>query len=242
MSILNELQSRRLGLIELLSMGLELYFKNIKLFLIAYCIILVPFGIVADTLQAYINLSPLLFLLWFFLILIYGTIFAPAYQVAASIITENLLLGRKTQINRVMKTILSCLLPLICLNIRFSVNYFLRSLLLFIPGIIYAINNTYYSLAFILRDQKGKAAFAYSRAIVKGNWWRVFFFLFLIVFVVFGGLAIFQKFFSLIPIINSSPVLMIVLPDILAGFLSVGIGIGGILLFFNLDFQKGLKS
>lgn len=241
MSILSELQSRKLGLIELLSMGFDVYLKNIKLFLITYLTIIAPFAIVVDVLQAYIAI-PLFALLWYLSFLIYLSIFPPALLVALSLITENLVLSKETNFKNVIQLLLSRLLALIGLNIRFGVILFFRSLLLIIPGIIYGVNNGYYGLAFVLRDQRGRAAFAYSRSIVKGNWWKVFFFGFLNFFVLFGLLTIFNKLFSFIPIINSSAVLMLVIPDILTGFINVAISVGVILLFLNLDYQKSLES
>lgn len=249
MSILSELQSKKLGLIELLSMGFDIFLKNIKLFLITYLTIIVPFLTLVDVFAAYITDNPLIiidnpliFLLFYLLFLIYLSIFYPALIVASSIITENFVLNKETNFKNVIQVVLSRLLTLINLNIRFGVNTSFRLLLLTIPGIIYSVNNGYYGLAFILRDQRGRATFAYSRSIVKGNWWKVFFLGFLNLFVILGVGRVFRKLFSFIPLVNSSTALMIVLPDILAGFIAVSTLVATTLLFLNLDYQKSLEN
>ena len=126
MSILSELQSKKLGLIELLSMGFDIFLKNIKLFLITYLTIIVPFLTLVDVFAAYITDNPLIiidnpliFLLFYLLFLIYLSIFYPALIVASSIITENFVLNKETNFKNVIQVVLSRLLTLINLNIRF---------------------------------------------------------------------------------------------------------------------------
>ena len=164
MSILSELQNRQIGLIELVSMGFYIYSKNPKLFLITYLTI-VPFGIGVDVLQAYISIPWLaLALLWNFLLLIYLHIFMSVLLVIYSIITEDLVLGKETNLKNAVRRVRSRLPVLIGLNIRFTVTFSFSFVLLIVPSIIYSVNNGYYDLAFVLRDQRGRAAFAYSRS------------------------------------------------------------------------------
>ncbi|OLT58177.1 hypothetical protein [Moorena bouillonii] len=240
MTILYELKIRKLGLIELLVIAFYIYFKNIKNFMITYLTILVPFSVILYTLQVYF--VPFFWQSWLLLVIIYSTIFSEVLLIVCSIITENFILSIKTNLNNVIQVVLSRLLALIGLNLRFDSICGSGLLLMIIPGIIYWVNNGYYGLAFVLRDQRCGAAFAYSRAIVKGNWWRVFLFGFINLFVIFGSFQIFSKLFSFIPIIKSSEVLMTVLTSLLSGFISVVPLVGYILLFFNLEFQKNLQS
>ncbi|MBD2775076.1 hypothetical protein [Iningainema tapete] len=145
-------------------------------------------------------------------------------------------MAEKPQLKIVFKRILHRILPLIGLNIRCGIIYFLRCLLLIVPGIIYIVNNGYYANALILRDQRGKAAFQYSRSLVKGNWWRVFFLNLLSFITVVGLQAIMNKILS--SVIANSPILISVLSITLANLVSLGVVISGVLLFLNLDFQK----
>lgn len=243
MSILSELQSRKLGLIELILMGFDVYFKNLKPILLAFAVILLPFMIILGALVYLVQIDPnrsVILWIWYLGFLILVLLMSLIYFIALSIITENFVNDRKTSYQSVVRQIASSFIPLFLLGIRFGINYFLRCLLLFIPGIIYLVNNQYYGLAFILRDQRGKAAFAYSRSIVKGNWWRVLFFGFLSNFVIFGLQKIFSKALNTVPLINDF--IASVLSQVLPQFIAIGIGVGAILLFLNLDYQKSLEG
>jgi hypothetical protein len=235
MNILSELQSRKLGLLELISIGFDLYFKNFRLFLGLYCILL-PFSIII--LFSNLGLSssnPVLPILYFLFYLFYFIVVIPSYTAAISIIIEGLVLGERPQLQVVVRRIFSCILPLIGLNLRFSINYFLRFILFIVPGIIYVINNGYYATAFILRDQRGNAAFEYSKTLVKGNWWKVFFFYLIVSLTNFGLLRIFSKILSIA--IANSPILVAVLSNALTGLVGLGVGVSGVLIFLNLEFQ-----
>ncbi|NER91120.1 hypothetical protein [Moorena sp. SIO3A2] len=244
MSILSELQSRKIGLIELISMGFEVYLKNLKPILLVFSTIYLPFMIIMLAVSFSIQNNPsglsLVLQVFFYLGLFVFSIFQNIYFIAISVITENYVHGRNTSYQSVVNKILAILVPLFFLGVRYFINIYLRLLLLIIPGIIYAINNAYYGFAFILRDQRGTAAFAYSRSIVKGNWWRVLFFSFLVMLIAFGLQTIFSKLFNIIPILNDFWVSL--LSQTLPQFIVIGIGIGSILLFLNLDFQKSLES
>lgn len=47
-------------------------------------------------------------------------------------------------------------------------------LLLVVPGIVWAVYYTFVVYAVSLRGKEGREALAYSKALVKGRWWRVF--------------------------------------------------------------------
>ncbi|MCW5315157.1 hypothetical protein GTQ43_15475 [Nostoc sp. KVJ3] len=236
MSTLSELQSRKLGLLELISIGFDLYLKNFKVFLSLYCIFLPFSSIVIISSSFRVSFSnPIFSILSFLFFLFYTIVILPSYTAATAIIIEGSVLGERPQLKAVIRRILSCILPLIGLNIRFGINYFFRILLLIVPGIIYLINNGYYSIAFILRDQRGNAAFEYSKTLVKGNWWRVFFFYLILTLTSFGLLRIFDKILTIS--IANSPLLVTVLSNALVGLVGQVVGVSGVLIFLNLEFQ-----
>jgi hypothetical protein len=236
MSILSDLQTRKLGLFELIAMGFDLYLKHFLRFFSFFCITLLPFLILIQifALNPTQNSFFLVFI-WIFYIF-YFFVALPVYSLALSILTERYTLGENPHLNIVIRQALLRLLPLIGLSIRFFINFYLRLLLFIIPGIIYAVNNGYYALALILRDQRGKAAFQYSRSLVKGNWWKVFFFNILTLIIAFGLQILMTRVLN--NVIANSPVLVAVLSGILAILLTLGVPIGGVLLFLNLEFQK----
>ena len=237
MSTLSELQSRKLGLLELISIGFDLYLKNFRLFLGLYCMEL-PFSTISilfSSSGASFSSPVLSIILSFFFSLFFLIVLLPSYNAATSIIVEGLVLGERPQLKVVVRRILSCILPLTGLNIRFGINYFFRFLLLIVPGIIYLINNGYYATAFILRDQRGKAAFEYSKILAKGNGWRLFFFYLIIGLTNLGLLRILKKILSIM--IVNSPILVAVLSNALTGLVGLGVGVSWILIFLNLEFQ-----
>jgi hypothetical protein len=287
MSILSELQGRKLGLVELILMGFDVYLKNFKPILLVFCTINLPFLIITLALGPQsINNSSNLFWTFFWFFMIIQSITGLIYDwVALSLMTENYVYKRNISYQNIVKKIFSSLISLCLLMIRFVINscfriflftllftlitslitivleifypgifginlysylasylylFTLLGILLYIPAIIYWINNGYYGIAFILRDQKGKSAFAYSRSIVKDNWWKVFFFNFLYFCIMLGLPIIFGKFFKIIPFMNNY-LFRALLLNILPLFISIGIRIGGILLFLNLDYQKSLE-
>ncbi|MBD2303169.1 hypothetical protein H6G80_32660 [Nostoc sp. FACHB-87] len=173
-------------------------------------------------------------------IIFYVIIVFPVYVNGLTILTEGYVLGENPQIDVAIKRILSRIIPLTGLSIRFGIICFLLSLLLIIPGIIYAVNNSYYGQAFILRGQTGKAAFEYSRSLVKGNWWKVF------LLSIISSIIISQYEKWIAKILNrvliDFPALVAIIGDIISINLVAAVTIiSGVLLFLNLEFQKQLR-
>ncbi|NEO42056.1 MAG: hypothetical protein F6J90_39335 [Moorea sp. SIOASIH] len=241
MSSIFQLQSRKLGLLELISMGFEVYLKNLKPILLLFCTIYLPLLIILSALNPDNQNNPSgLFLAFFVVVSIVVNLAGIIYIIALSLITENYLHGRDTSYQSAVQKIVSSLLPIVGLVLIFWINYLLRFLLLIIPGIVYAVNNQYYGLAFILRDQRGKEAFDYSRSIVEGNWWKVLFFIFLSGLSALGLQFILNSVLTTLPFMKNfwGDLLSVILPK----FIVIGIAIGNILLFLNLDYQKSLES
>ncbi|MEH2281734.1 MAG: hypothetical protein V7K90_10480 [Nostoc sp.] len=234
MSILSELQSKKLGLLELISLGFYLYIKKNRLFL-GFFLISLPYWIIVGVFTKYLayNIYNLYYWGFFSIFNIFGY---SIYSATLCILTESCVLQKNIQPQAVVKWILSHILPLIGLEIRFFITFFLRYLLLVVPGIIYFINNDFYFHAFILRGQRGKAAFIYSRTLVKGNWWKAFFFT-LLTYLISGGLPIiFYTIFN-IPYQNPSILISVISPA-LTQLIFLGFGICKVLFFLNLEFQK----
>lgn len=235
MTMMSELKNQEIGLIQLVSMGFKIYLKNLKPILLVFYTIYLPFLIIDSFLTSETKNNPSeLFWVYYSIFVIVASLAYSIYFIAISVITENYVSGRNSSYRSVVEKIFVLLIPLFILELRFSINYLLRCLLLLIPGIIYLINNQYYRLAFILRKQKGKAAFAYSQSIVQGNWWRVFWLIFLLGLTSSGLQIIFSKFLN----IFLNDFLIFILSHTLPEFIVIGINIANTLLFLNLDFQK----
>ena len=236
MSILSELQTKKLGLFELLAMGFNLYLKYFLDFFSLLCIALLPFSsIYVFLLLSFTSNFSFLIPFWLFYIFYFFAVI-PIYTIAFAILTEGYVRGEKRQLNIVIRGILYRIVPFIELSFTYGLTMMFMFLLLIVQGIIYLVNNAYCLLAFVLRDQKGKAAFQYSRSLVRGNWWKVFFFQVLIFIITFGLQSLTTKFLGMI--IASSPILVAILSNVLASIVSLGVGISGVLLFLNLEFQN----
>ncbi|MBD2169536.1 hypothetical protein H6G04_34835 [Calothrix membranacea FACHB-236] len=238
MSILFKLRNRKLGFFELLVMGFNLYLKHFRSFFSLVCMIstfsaifqFFPLNIIEFLFNGNYFICYLLFTLFYFFVV------EPVSTIIFAIFVESYILGGNPQLNITIQGILPRIMQLNWLSITFNTIFMLRLLLIVVPGVIYLVNNIYYYLAFILRDQKGEAAFQYSRALVKSNWWEVFFFYVLSGIITFVSNELMNKIIS--SIIINSPISVTILSSTLTSLVLFGVGISKVLLFLNLEFQK----
>lgn len=242
MNILNRLESKEVGLFELISMGFDIYFQNFKSIFTFFCISLFPFQILfyfmlerleKKTIIGNFSINDCIaFVITCLLLFIVSDVFFIWIAVA----TENIIYRRNKD---AIQVISSRFLPLTGLSIRFSISFFLRYLLLLIPGLIYIVNNQFFGCALILKDQKGKNSFIYSQSIVKGHWWKVLFFGIITTLITFLLSYIFSRTLNPISFI-SYPEIKSIISLSFVSIISVGFGIANILFFFNLSFHKKL--
>lgn len=230
MSILSELQSKKLQVLELIALSYNLYLKNIRIFLALNCTVL-PFFVIISTINP--NSFGLLFSAFY--LVFYYFIFIPLYSASICILVENCVLNKEIQIGSSIRKIRYFALPILSLSIRFILNFSGRVLLFIIPGIIYYMRNQFFIPALVLRNQVGKATFQYSRMLVRGNWWRVVLYNFVIYIASFGLFHVVTK---ITKIFIGFPLLAVLVSLVLYIFVSFGVSISGVLLFLNLDFQK----
>lgn len=103
-------------------------------------------------------------------------------------------------------------------DLIFSILIFFVFILIFFVFItIFLVNTAFYGLAVVLRKQIGRAALSYSKSVVQGRWWKVFFLslvvqinaLFIAVPLGFMDLFLFSKSYSLnifITMIHTIPI------------------------------------
>lgn len=80
----------------------------------------------------------------------------------------------------------SCIVPLLLTGILRSCIGLLWSLLLIIPGIIYAIRTTFYTIVVVAEDTAYRAALKQSITLVRGHTWQVLWRLAVILIVIYG--------------------------------------------------------
>lgn len=272
MNILASLQSRKVGLVQIILMGLYVYLKNWKPILLVFSILDLPFIVVFATFLSQLqNISLgkfLVFLLIFLVIYIFPSI---ANSVAIAVITNNYLQDFDIGYQSILRKITTSFIPLLSLKFQFGFGYLIVCLLTLpftiIPlsllfylfllsdasifsllaayvfngmGIIYAVSNGYYDLAFILRNKSGQEAFDYSCSVVEGNWWRVFYWIMFSDLVRRGFLEIFRQVRNIFPLNNTFFIYLLSLTIlVLTGTV---IQISSILLFLNLDYRKSVEN
>ncbi|MDP3793544.1 MAG: hypothetical protein Q8R07_02210, partial [Candidatus Uhrbacteria bacterium] len=133
-----------------------------------------------------------------------------------------------------LKASLSRWLPAIGTNIILGIFLVGLLLLFIIPGFIYSVFWGFATYAVILNDKSGREALRYSKSIVKGRWWKtfwyniVFVFLMLLTTFVAGGILGFLPDRGVFGIISDT------LIDVAFAFFTVVLTI----FFINFDHTK----
>jgi len=250
MKLLDRLQNKKLGLIELISMGYHIYFENFTAIIVTFCVIDLPisivFTLVMVNLETRFSHNYLFYFMGNFFLYLVDYIGFFIFWIILSLIISRYIYQRENNNETILGEIFYNFIPLLLkweiqsillLNARFLVNSVIRLILFVVPGLIYLLNNVYYPLAFILRKKRGTQAFTYSQNIVEGNRWKVFLLLFvsilleliipIIIRIITGNID--EEYLSFSELLLSR---------LLHGITIIGINIALILLFLNIEYDK----
>jgi len=239
--MLAELKNKELGIIPLMSLALDVYQKNFKVLLAVVTTIYLPI-VMINSILIYLSVdnpnsltprivnqiaysSAIIFSLFSIIPLHFAIM-------ATTLIVERYVLGEKITYAASLKKSFSRLWSFSLLGVSVFIKFYLRVFLLIIPGIIFFVNCYFFSHAFILRDQRGKAALSYSRALVKGHWWKVFLTYITLMFIVFGSSLI------TLHILPAKHIIALLVRTIVAIFINSYFFVLNTLLFLNLDYRK----
>ncbi|MBW4446631.1 MAG: hypothetical protein KME38_07075 [Spirirestis rafaelensis WJT71-NPBG6] len=239
--MLAELENKKLGIIPLLSLALDIYKKNFKVLVAVVTTIYLPV-VMINNILLFLSLDNFNSLTLTIVnpIAYFSSIIFSLFSIvpihfaimATTVVVERYVLCEKITYTTALKKSFSRLWSFCLLGVRVFIVFELRLLLLIIPGVIYFINCYFFSHAFILRDQRGNAALSYSRALVKGNWWKVFFIYITQMSIVFGSLFITLRIFP------ANDIVALLLRTIVAILVGSYIFVINTLLFLNLDYRK----
>lgn len=191
--MIRELRNKEFGLIEIIASGWKAFKDNFISILIITLIINLPFDILNFFLpnenEQFSSIN--LWITWLILVLQ-----LPGLMGVAVIVEQYILQEHSTATEKAfsaLKKAFSRFGAMFGTGTLLGGLTFLLFLLFFIPGFIFLVNQ-YFSLeAVTLREQSGQAALSYSKSIVQGRWWKIFFLLlvsvinvFIIVFVLAG--------------------------------------------------------
>lgn len=167
-----------------------------------------------------------------FSILILQILIGLVISMSSAIITEHVVEGKSISLKDSIKLATSKWGGAFTTQFLASIIILGLTLLLFIPGFVYSIYYIFVLYAFVLRGKEGTEALKYSKTLVEGQWWRLFW-IFLGISIIFGIInAVFTILFGLI---SDNPYLAVI-PNAITLYLASIIGIINVVIFLNMDF------
>lgn len=190
--MLAQIRNKKLGIVELLSFGWNIFIKNLDAILIIIFLIDLPVVLLNAAILTLNN--QVIQLISFYFIGLLKSITLCLSGMAVIFIAERYISGKKIRYDKALRKSLSRLnfglfLSFRSLNI---VSLFLS--LLIIPGIIYWVKLYFVFHACILRENVSQAALIYSISLVKGRWIRSFFTIISLIFIIFVPVIIILMF------------------------------------------------
>ncbi len=111
-----------------------------------------------------------------------------------------------------------------------------RTLLLVVPGIIYAVYYIFVQNSVMLRGKKGKAALDYSKSLVKGRWWHVFWYFAVFIIIICLPSMLYGVAYAFI----EKTLFHEIARAAISSILGVYYGITMTIFFINLDFRRAV--
>ncbi|MBD2772582.1 hypothetical protein [Iningainema tapete] len=238
--MLAQIRNKELGIVELLSLGWNVFIKNLNAILIIIFLIDLPVEILeaaAITLSNQVIKVTIIFL--FFWLRIIPLCLS---GMAVIFIAERYIYGEKIRYDKALAKSFSRLNLGLFFLLRSGniVSFFL--LLLIIPGIIYWIKLYFVFHVCILRENASQSALRYSASLVKGRWFRSFFTIVSLIFIIFIPAFVIPIFLlSLLPLSPESPFtnfVYIVVSQMIFMLAFYLFTVVNTVFFLNLDYRK----
>lgn len=170
-----EFRNKEFGIIEIIARGWKAFKDNFISILIITLIINLPFDIINAFLS---NENNEFYRTHWQITCLILMLRLPGFMGVAVIIEQYILQEHTTATEKAfsaLKKAFSRFEAMLGTGTLLGVLTLVLFLLFFIPGFIFLVNQ-YFSLeAVTLREQSGQAALSYSKSIVQGRWWKVFF-------------------------------------------------------------------
>ena len=192
--MLEAINRKELNLIQVLSMALTLFGQNIRWVLIIVVILFFPISILNvlimeklnQSAQALVDLGksgvlnnmPIYMdaLLGFFkmhmLQLVVFLFLEPVGVISVGKIVKNGIVKEEASLSQVLGEAMNCLGIVVLTGIPYLVLFMLGSFLFVLPGIYLAFIWIFYVYGIGLSEKRGWSALEYSRALVKGRFWK----------------------------------------------------------------------
>lgn len=252
--MLELINNRELGFMEILSIGMKLFTKNLKAIMIVVAFIFFPISILNELIWVKINDSlmvlndvmkgevisqnlPLynqafgMLLRNYLLDIIVMLFLAPVGVIAIAKITKSDLCNENMKVRDAIGEAMSCLWGLIVTGIICYGLVFIGSLFFLIPGLYLGIIWTFYEYIIGFRGIKGWKALEYSKKLIQGRFWKTFGFLIMINLIAVGSYLLIDAVFFLAPEHIVVEILLSTLAYIPTCFVCIGMAV----LFMNRD-------
>ncbi|MCC5896991.1 MAG: hypothetical protein JJU32_03610 [Phormidium sp. BM_Day4_Bin.17] len=184
------LKNPRLEIGDYFDMGWSIFKANLSSFLVLVVVIDMPIAILQllspipeDPSQVDIADSPMMTV-----VLVVSVVLYLVGVLSAFILTESAVLNRPIEIFAIIQQGFSRFFPSLLITFAVSIITILGFLLFIVPG-IYLVTLFYFSFDAVALRGCGLDGLSYSRNLVKGQWWKIFWRVFLLSFA-FGVLAI----------------------------------------------------
>jgi hypothetical protein len=167
----SKLRNTEFGIIDLLKSGWKIFQKNFLAILIITLLVDFPLRLLIialsaatrDSMPNTLNLLSIIVSIW--------------TSIAVMMIVEKEILGSRIQATAALKKAVPRWSSAFTTGFLFVISLLIRFLLI-IPGFIYIVNCAFFLHAVSLRNQGWKAALEYSRNLVEGSFWKVFYIFF----------------------------------------------------------------
>lgn len=174
-----KLKSSQLEVGDYFDIGWKIFKDNLLSFLILEFVIYSPLAIlqllapVSDNPEEMADADNPIVLGFAILVIVLLIILLIVSAVSALIVTEAAVLNQPVEVASAIKKGFSRLVPSLLTMIVATILVVIGLVFLIVPG-LYVANLLYFTLyAVVLRD-RGLDAFSYSRDLVKGQWWKIF--------------------------------------------------------------------
>ncbi len=221
---------------DFISEGFKIFFLRVRDFSLLALITIVPLSflpaITASEFPSQDTQTNIVKIILLFVIVIFQAIVSLVASMSSKLITESIVEQKPISLTDAIKLAWSKWGRAFITQLLTSLIILGLSLLLFIPGFIYSIYYIFMLDAVALRDKDGTEALKYSKTLIEGQWWRIFWISMGIgvIYLIFNGSITF-----LLGKVSANPYFTIV-PNAISLYLASILGVVGTVLFLNVDF------
>lgn len=222
-----KIKTKLFGIGDLLGEGWTIYRANVKTILLVVLCIYIPIDLILSFVPQNIQLQ-----LYYLAVRILEFFIGIIATLAIAVITEKTIEDERVDWKEALNFALSKWTKAIGTGFLSGIQIFGFTLLFIIPGIIYSLYYFFWDYVVALRDRSGSEALEYSKDLVEGQWWRIFW-----ISTVFSLVAIALSLgISYSASLISSNQLFSIIPNILIDILGSFFTVTYVLLFLNNDY------